>query len=77
MRGWLAADIGGTKLAVAAFDGERLYSRQEMPTAPHRGADAVLADLVHKLKKSAAEAGITDLKGIGVACPGPFQHDRG
>lgn len=39
MRGWLAADIGGTKLAVAAFDGKRLYSRQEMPTAPHRGAD--------------------------------------
>ena len=77
MRGWLAADIGGTKLAVAAFDGERLYSRQEMPTASHRGADAVLADLVHMLKKSAAEAGITELKGIGVACPGPLSARQG
>ena len=77
MRGWLAADIGGTKLAVAAFDGKRLYSRQEMPTAPHRGADAVLADLVHMLKKSAAEAGITELKGIGVACPGPLSARQG
>ena len=64
MRGWLSADIGGTKLAVAAFDGERLYSRQEMPTAAHRGADAVLADLVHMLKKS-------------VACPGPLSARRG
>ncbi len=77
MRGWLAADIGGTKLAVATYDGERLNHRQEIPTAAYRGAEAVLADLIHMLRKSAADAGITELKGVGVACPGPLSAREG
>lgn len=77
MQGWLAADIGGTKLAVAAYDGEKLYARMEQPTEARRGADAVLEDLGEMLQHCAAQAGLTHVRGIGVACPGPLSAKKG
>ena len=67
MRGWLAADIGGTKLAVAAYDGKKLFARMERPTAGHRGAEAVLDDLTDMLRCCAEKAGLTEILGIGMS----------
>ena len=77
MRGWLAADIGGTKLAVAAYDGKKLFARMERPTAGHRGAEAVLDDLTDMLRCCAEKAGLTEILGVGVACPGPLSAREG
>lgn len=77
MRGWLTADIGGTKLAVAAFDGETLSARLERPTEAARGAGTVLDDLADMLRQCAARAGLTDILGVGVACPGPLSARKG
>ena len=38
----LAIDIGGTKLALAVFEGERLLQREERPTDRERGPQAML-----------------------------------
>ncbi len=76
MRNWLAADIGGTKLAVAAFDGERLIGRAQTHTDAGRGAEKVIDTLCEALTEARARAGGVTL-GVGIACPGPLSPSRG
>lgn len=76
LKGWLAADIGGTKLSAAAFDGERLLGRGQIETKPELGADCVIERLACLLEKTAADAGIEPV-GLGIACPGPLSATRG
>lgn len=76
MKGWLAADIGGTKLSAAAYDGERLLARGQIETRPEKGHADVLERLACLLEKTAAEAGIEPVA-LGIACPGPLSATRG
>lgn len=74
---WLSADIGGTKLAAAAWDGSHLHASSSIPTNAYQGPDQVIERLVGLLKETADKAGIRKLSGIGVACPGPLSGKRG
>ena len=76
MKGWLAADIGGTKLSAAAFDGERLLARGQIETQPEKGVDSVVERLSCLLEQTAREAGIEPVA-LGIACPGPLSAARG
>ena len=76
MKGWLAADIGGTKLAAAAFDGTRLLARCETPTRPEVGVADVVERLARLLEQAAGKAHL-EAVGLGIACPGPLSASRG
>ena len=76
MKGWLAADIGGTKLSAAAYDGQKLLARGQVETLPDRGHEDVIDRLAELLKKTANEAGI-EAVGLGIASPGPLSATRG
>jgi len=73
---WLAADVGGTKISAAAFDGEKLICRHQEATRPERGAEAVVQTLIDVLRSAADECG-QEIKGIGIACPGPLSPSQG
>lgn len=76
MKGWLATDIGGTKLSAAAYDGERLLARDQIETHPEKGCADVIERLACLLEKTAETAGIEPLA-LGIACPGPLSATRG
>jgi len=76
MKGWLAADIGGTKLSAAAYDGKTLLSRGQIETRPEKGHADVLERLACLLETTANEAGIEPVA-LGIACPGPLSATRG
>lgn len=76
MKGWLAADIGGTKLAAAAYDGKRILKREQIDTQPEKGVEDVIERLACLLERTAQEAGI-EPAGLGIACPGPLSATRG
>ena len=71
---FLGADLGGTKLAVAAFTSEGdVIARETNPLAQRRGAavGALIAESVRKLMvKHRGEA-------VGVCVPGIYRADRG
>ncbi len=77
MTGWLSADIGGTKLAAAAWDGCHLHASSSIPTNAYQGPEQVIERLVVLLKETADKAGIQKVSGIGIACPGPLSGKRG
>ena len=69
----IGIDVGGTKCAaglVRASDG-KVLGRRLMPTQPHRGGDAVLADVIAAIRSLQSEAGELHIDisaiGIGVA----------
>lgn len=76
MKGWLAADIGGTKLSAAAYDGKELLARGQIETRPEKGHEDVLERLACLLEKVASEAGIEPVA-LGIASPGPLSASRG
>lgn len=77
MDGWLAADIGGTKLACAVYDGRELLPPVIEATEVRKGASGVIDQLERLLSHAAASAALTKLKGIGIACPGPLSPRTG
>jgi predicted NBD/HSP70 family sugar kinase len=69
----IGVDVGGTKCAaglVCVSDG-KVFARRLMPTQPHRGGDAVLADVIATIRSLQREAGELQIDvvaiGIGVA----------
>ncbi len=74
-----AIDLGGTKiLAVIATDGGQVLARDRRPT-PAAGPDAVLDALAGSLRAAARAADVSprDLRGVGIACPGPLDLRAG
>lgn len=76
MKGWLAADIGGTKLAAAAYDGKQILNRGQIETHPERGTKDVIERLASLLEMTAQQAGVESVA-LGIACPGPLSATRG
>ncbi len=75
-KGWLAVDIGGTKIAAACFDGEKLLARGQIETRPELGVENTVERLVELLKLT-AERAETEPVGIGIASPGPLSATDG
>ena len=76
----LGVDIGGTKIAVGAVDGDgTVQARRTIATDAEAGFDAGLARLERAIDETMAEASIgpASLAGIGLGCPGPFDEASG
>jgi glucokinase len=77
---WLGIDIGGTKLALAVGDESgRLLAQRRLPTRFTRDPARDLAALAGEARSLCAEAGLalSDLRGVGVAAPGPMDPATG
>ena len=71
----LAIDIGGTKLALAVFEGERMLYREERPTDRERGPAAMLPVIFEIAAKWQAEVRL-DRCGVGFGGPVNFREQR-
>ncbi|AFV75226.1 transcriptional regulator/sugar kinase [Thermus oshimai JL-2] len=68
-------DLGGTKIAAGAFDGERLLSEVVLPT-PKEGGMRVVEALAEAALRAEAEAGVR-AEAFGLGTPGPLDFARG
>lgn len=76
----LALDIGGTKLAAAVFEGERICARSRVVTHAEQGPDAVferIARLIDSLISRSGANPIGAIDSIGVGCGGPLDSQTG
>lgn len=71
----LAIDIGGTKLALAVFEGERLLHREERPTDRERGPAAMLPVILDIAQRWKVDVGL-DRCGVGFGGPVNFTEQR-
>ena len=66
----IGVDVGGTKIAagLVTFPDGIVEARREIPTLPHRGGEAVLADVEQLVSELAAEARAAghSVRGIGL-----------
>lgn len=83
MRWVLGIDIGGTNLVVGAVaeDGSRVIGEHSRPTAPSRGPEAIIDELVSMADQTREalrrEADGAELSGVGVGAPGPLDTEQG
>ncbi|HWG86079.1 MAG TPA: ROK family protein [Deinococcales bacterium] len=70
----LGLDLGGTKIAVAAVQNDRVIKKLVVPT-PREGQESVFRAMVEAGKEVLAEVG--EVAGIGVGTPGPIDFRRG
>lgn len=75
MKGYIAIDVGGTKIAIGigTRDGSLKASR-EIPTDPGWSKDEVLDRVAHEVRLALEEAGLEhgDVTGVGLGTPGPL-----
>lgn len=76
----VAVDVGGTKIMTTIFSAEgRILARDICPTPANEGADAVIEQLKsaigHILERH--ETSASKLAGIGIACAGGIDSERG
>jgi len=76
----LGIDIGGTKCAaVLGTPGGEMVGRVPLPTDPRRPPAEIVAELVAAARGLLAAHGLPPaaLRGIGVSCGGPLDHESG
>lgn len=76
----LGLDIGGTKLAAGVVRGDgSVLSRARIPSQAAEGPDRMIERLLGLGRSVLAEAGMAaeDMTGIGIACGGPLDPERG
>lgn len=76
----LGFDLGGTKMLAAVVAGDfTIRGRAKQKTGTERGNDAVFAGIVVTIEQALSDAGctLTDIAGIGIACPGPIDMRSG
>jgi glucokinase len=72
-----AVDIGGTKIAVGAIDGDgKVLAREESATSAQDGFDAAMGRISSMLRSVSSRAG-AQLHGIGIGCTGPVDPYSG
>jgi glucokinase len=76
----IGIDIGGTKIAVAAVDGQGMIrASTELVTEAELGFDRAVSRMVEAADRVLADAGWTrrELCGVGIGCAGPVSAQRG
>jgi glucokinase len=77
---WLGFDLGGTKMHAGLFDRKlQAVGHRRKKTRGHEGAEAGVERICNSIEKLLAELDVpvTQLRGIGVGCPGPLDLDKG
>ena len=77
---YIGVDLGGTNIAVGIVDeNNKIIKKGKTPTAPERGADAIVADMATLSRSLLAEAEIplSEVAWAGVATPGTADSERG
>lgn len=81
MEYYLILDIGGTKTTSVVFngEGEPVTDFFVFPSRTYEGEDAVFQNTIEAGYKALEAAGISkaDIKGVGVAAPGPLDYKTG
>jgi N-acetylglucosamine-6-phosphate deacetylase len=75
-RSVIGVDIGGSSFKAAVFDGARLGPIQRRATGSERPASEVLA-AVRGVIDDLAGSSVTDVVGVGIACPGVVDRATG
>ena len=81
----IGVDLGGTNIVAGAMpeDGSREIAVRSEPTRADQGADAVVDSIGRMIETVIAEtiaetnAKREDFAGVGIASPGPLDHERG
>jgi glucokinase-like ROK family protein len=76
----IGIDLGGTNIAIGAVDETfHIVAREQIPTAPARGPEAVIADMARGVEMVLKGAGCTDLDcaSVGIGSPGSCDRGRG
>jgi glucokinase len=76
----IGIDIGGTKIAIAAVDGQgAIRASVELATEAELGFDRAVGRMVEAADRVLIEAGWkrSELCGLGVGCAGPVSAERG
>lgn len=76
----LGIDLGGTKIAAGVVDAAgRILGRGHRLTQPREGWEAVVGRMVEASAEALAQAGVEldQLRGVGVASPGPVNPQTG
>lgn len=77
---YIGIDLGGTNIAVGVVDETgRILKADSTPTNKERGYTDIVADMAALAKKVIADAGLaeTDIKGVGIGCPGSVDSKNG
>lgn len=77
---WVGFDLGATKMmALACNDSFEILARTRRNTKGHVGVEAGLNRIRDTIQKTLEEARLTSqqLAGIGIACPGPLNLEKG
>jgi glucokinase len=77
---WVGFDLGGTKMACQAFDGQfHSLARERDKTRGHEGSSVGLERIAALIRSTLGKLNLQpgDLGGIGIGCPGPLDLDAG
>ena len=77
---WVGFDLGGTKMLATVFDGNfKKLGRERKRTNGAEGAEAGVERVINTIDGALADAKIErgQLAGIGMACPGPLDLNKG
>ena len=76
----IGIDLGGTNIAAGLVDENyKIVSKASVPTAPERGAEAIVADMALLCRKLCASNNIelSDIASVGIASPGAIDSAAG
>ena len=76
----IGIDLGGTNIAIGLCDGElNIVDKDSVPTNSHRGAEAIVEDMVTLTKTIIERNGLSlsDIDFVGIASPGSANSDTG
>lgn len=77
---WVGFDLGGTKMLATVFDGNfKKLGRERKRTKGSEGAQAGVERIINTIDGALKDAKIErgQLSGIGMACPGPLDLNKG
>ena len=77
---YIGIDLGGTNIAAGIVDvtGKLIY-KSSLPTRKERHYSEIINDMAELVKTIVADAGynISDIKAVGIGCPGTVDNSRG
>lgn len=77
---YIGIDLGGTNIAVGLVNENcEIVAKDSCPTLSKRPFEEIVRDMASLSKKVTESAGysVSDLKGIGIGCPGSVDHANG